>query len=159
MLSANQAVLLVEDDENDVFLLQHALATAGITHAIPVVADGQQAIAYLAGADHYVDRRRFPFPGLVLLDLKLPVCTGLDVLRWLQEQPSLCLIPVIVLSSSANGRDVDEAYRLGARAFLVKPVSVGARLELAKAIKAFWLDLNEFPILEGRTGTPAAARE
>src|SRR5262245_46306282 len=101
MLAANQAILLVEDDENDVFLLQHAFAAAGVTHPIAVVSDGRQAIAYLAGADRYGDRGRFPFPGLVLLDLKLPGIAGLEVLRWVQQQPSLCLLPVIVLSSSA----------------------------------------------------------
>jgi CheY-like chemotaxis protein len=157
MLSANQLILLVEDDANDVFLLQHAFAAAGITHRIAVVSDGRQAIAYLAGVDQYSDRGRFPFPGLVLLDLKLPVCTGLEVLRWLQQQPALCPLPVIVLSSSAGARDVEEAYRLGGRAFLVKPLSVGERVELARAVKAFWLDLNEFPNLEGQSATSVMA--
>jgi CheY-like chemotaxis protein len=150
MASVDGIILLVEDDQNDVFFAQYAFKEAGITNPIQTVADGQQAIDYLLGQGPYADRKRFPFPCLVLLDLKLPVKMGLDVLRHLRTQPQLPNLLVLVLTSSSNIRDVDEAYRLGARAYLVKPVSTDKRLEMARLIKQFWLELNEPPSLGPR---------
>jgi len=141
---------VVEDDPNDVFFLQYAFQEAGIKNPIQVADDGQQAIDYLQGEGAYADRSRFPLPCLVLLDLKLPVKMGLDVLGWVRNQSQLQHLLVIVLTSSSNIRDVDDAYRLGARAFLVKPVSTDDRIEMARAIKRFWLELNEPPSLAGR---------
>jgi CheY-like chemotaxis protein len=138
-------ILLVEDDENDVFFLRHAFEIAGITTPLQVSGDGQQAIDYLSGSGSYADRETYPLPCLVLLDLKLPIRMGHDVLRWIRNQPQLETLLVIVLTSSADPRDIDECYRLGARSFLVKPLSVDRRLEMAKAIKAYWLQLNQFP--------------
>jgi CheY-like chemotaxis protein len=140
-------ILLVEDDPNDVFFLRHAFEGAGITNPLHVVEDGEKAIDYLAGVGCYADRHRFPFPCLILLDLKLPVRMGLDILRWIRQQPKLRTLLVVVLTSSADPRDIDEAYRLGARSFLVKPISMEKRLELAKAIKLYWLELNQGPML------------
>jgi CheY-like chemotaxis protein len=114
-----------------------------------VVEDGRQVIDYLAGTGKYADREQYPMPCLLLLDLKLPMKSGLDVLRWIQEQPQLRMLIVVVLSSSRNRSDVDAAYQLGARSYLVKPLTMGARLELAKAIKQYWLQLNVPPSLEG----------
>jgi CheY-like chemotaxis protein len=143
--NGQKTILLVEDDPNDVFFLTYAFEQAGIADPVQTVVNSQQAIDYLAGNDRYANRDQFPMPRLVLLDLKLPGCGGLDVLRWIQQQPSLRTLLVIVLSSSSDPRDVDEAYRLGARSFLVKPLSVHKRREMAKALKKYWLDLNEFP--------------
>ncbi len=137
--------MLVEDDRNDIFFLQYAFEVAGIENPLHVVIDGQKAIDYLAGAGQYADRRRFPFPSLVLLDLKLPVRMGTDVLLWIRKQAHLANLLVIVLSSSSDSHDVDRAYECGARSFLVKPLSVEKRLELARMIKSYWLELNEFP--------------
>jgi CheY-like chemotaxis protein len=149
MGAENQTILLVEDDRNDVFFLQYAFEEARIRNPLKVVEDGQKAIEYLAGAGIYADREKYPFPCLTLLDLKLPARMGMDVLRWIREHPVLHSMLVVVLTSSADIRDVDEAYRLGARSFLVKPLSVDKRLEMAKAIKRYWLDMNEFPSLGG----------
>jgi len=140
---SSRPILLVEDDENDVFFLQHAFEKAGIRNPMFIVRDGQEAINYLSGVGRYGDRNQAPFPWLVLLDLKLPVKTGLEVLRWIRSQPKLAELLVVVLTSSANSQDIDESYRCGARSFLVKPVSVEKRLELAKAIKLYWVELNE----------------
>ena len=145
MESGAGTILLVEDDQNDVFFLQYAFQEVGIANPLQVVADGQQAIDYLSGVGAYAERERFPFPCLVLLDLKLPVKMGLDVLGWIRTQPQLQNLLVLVLTSSSNVRDVDEAYRLGARAFLVKPVSTDKRIEMARSIKQFWLEINEPP--------------
>ncbi len=145
MSDAAKTILHVEDDKNDVFFLKFAFEDAGIANPVQVVEDGQSAIDYLAGKGKYADRDRYPFPCLVLLDLKLPVKMGLDVLRWIQEQPQLRNLLVLVLTSSSDIRDIDEAYRLGARSYLVKPLSVDKRLELAQLLKRYWLELNQPP--------------
>ena len=113
-------ILQVEDDANDVFLLQHAMTEAGVENPIQVATDGQQAIDYLKGAGKFADRKQFPFPCLVLLDLKLPYVMGLEVLKWIRQQPGPMLI-VILLTASAEDEDIVAAYRLGANAFLTKP--------------------------------------
>lgn len=149
MSGEQSTILLVEDERNDVFFLEYAFQGAGITNPLQVVEDGQEAIDYLAGNGKYTDRLRYPLPCLVLLDLKMPRRSGLDVLRWIQEQAAFQTLIVIVLSSSMNKSDVDEAYQLGARSYLVKPLTLTARLELARSIKHYWLTLNVLPRFEG----------
>ena len=138
-------ILLVEDDQNDVFFLQYAFETANITHRVHVANDGQQAIDYLAGAGQFSNRAQYPLPCLIFLDLKLPVKMGIDVLRWIHQQPHLRNLLVIVLTSSSNMEDIEEAYRLGARSYIVKPLSVDKRLEMVQLIRSYWLELNQFP--------------
>jgi CheY-like chemotaxis protein len=138
-------ILLVEDDNNDVFFLKYAFEAAGILNPLQVVGDGREAVDYLAGAGRYADRTRYPFPSILLLDLKLPVQMGQDVLRWIGRQPGMETLLVIVLSSSSDPVDIDECYRLGARSYLVKPLSLDKRIEVAKAFRDYWLQLNEFP--------------
>ena len=155
MTSDGKTILVIEDDSNDVFFLQYSFEAAGITNPMQVVADGQQAINYLAGKGPYADRSRFPLPFLILLDLKLPVKMGLDVLSWIKTQPHLGNLLVIVLTSSSDSEDLEEAYSLGARSYLVKPVSLEKRIAMAKAIKDYWLELNQYPNL---TRSPAAPK-
>lgn len=145
MKSDGKPILLVEDDPNDVFFLQYAFEAAGVDNPLQAVADGQEALNYLAGKGRYADRQRFPLPCLVLLDLKLPVKMGTDVLRWIRKQRHLSSLLVVVLTSSSDSSDVDAAYECGAQSYLVKPLSLEKRLEMARAIKSYWLDLNEFP--------------
>jgi len=147
MAESAKTILLVEDDDNDVFFLTYAFESAGVVNPLIVVKDGQEAIDYLAGTGRYSDRAIYPLPCLVLLDLKLPVRPGLDVLRWIGQQPHLKPLLVIVLTSSRDANDVDESYRLGARSFLVKPLSIHERLEAARVIKRYWLELNQSPTL------------
>jgi CheY-like chemotaxis protein len=158
MKSEGKTILLVEDDSNDVFFLQYAFETAGIRNPLQAVADGHEAINYLSGNGKYSNRQQFPLPCLVLLDLKLPGKMGRDVLRWLRRQPSLNHLLVIVLTSSSDSHDVDSAYEHGAQSYLVKPLSLEKRLEMAQAIKNYWLDLNEFPSETGRARAEPASR-
>jgi two-component system response regulator len=129
---------------NDVFFLQHAMRKLGLANPIQVATDGQQAIDYLNGAGKFVDRETFPLPCLVLLDLKLPYVMGLDVLKWIRQQPGPPLV-VIVLTASAEQADIAAAYRLGANAFLTKPSESGRLEDMVKAIKDFWLTQNTWP--------------
>ena len=117
---------------------------ARIANPIHHASDGQQAIDYLQGTGKFADREQFPLPGLVLLDLKLPYVMGLEVLRWIRQQPRTPPI-VIVLTASAENADIAEAYRLGANAFLVKPSEASKLEDIVKAIKDFWLTHNTLP--------------
>src|ERR1044071_1191 len=136
-------ILHVEDEENDVFLTQHAFAKAEITSPVQVACDGQQALDYLKGEGKFSNRAEFPFPSLVLLDLKLPYVPGMGVLKFIREA-GLPLI-VIILSSSESDEDIAAAYRLGANAYLVKPSDTTKLVEIAKGIKQFWLSINRPP--------------
>lgn len=138
-------ILQVDDDANDVFLLQHALKKMGVANPVQVASDGQEAIDYLQGAGKFADRGRFPFPCLVLLDLKLPYVMGLDVLRWVRQQPGTTALTVIMLTASGSDADIAEAYCLGANAFLTKPSEERRLEEMVKAIKDFWLTHNTLP--------------
>src|SRR6185436_19524760 len=136
-----KTILQVEDDPNDVFLLQRAMQKAGVMNPIQVATDGQEAIEYLQGAGKFADREQFPFPSLVLLDLKLPYVMGLDVLKWIRQESGLSLV-VVLLTASAEEADIASAYRLGANGFLVKPSEAHKLVDIAKAIKDFWLTHN-----------------
>jgi CheY-like chemotaxis protein len=108
-----------------------------------VASDGQEAIEYLKGEGKFTNRAEFPLPFLVLLDLKLPIVPGLEVLRFIRQ--AALPILVVVLTSSENDEDIAAAYQLGANAYLVKP-NEGARLfEMTKALKDFWLTINRPP--------------
>lgn len=134
-------ILLVEDEPNDVFFFQRAMTKAGIMQPVQVARDGQEAIDYLQGAGKFGDRAEFPFPGLILLDLKLPFVMGLDVLKWIRQQSEWGPI-VVILSSSREEVDIAAAYRLGANAYLVKPAEVDQLEEMARTIRDFWLMQN-----------------
>src|SRR5262249_10256931 len=140
-------VLLAEDDDNDVILLETAFRAADISNPLRVTRDGQDAIDYLSGAGKFSDRIGNPLPCLIILDLKMPRRTGIEVLEWLRGCQGLKRIPTVFLSSSAHAYDVERAYELGANGFLVKPASVKARADLARAIKSFWLDFNLPPAI------------
>ncbi|MGH7590384.1 MAG: response regulator, partial [Gemmatimonadales bacterium] len=126
----NAVILLVEDDANDVLLIRRAFAKAGAAGAIHSVSDGDAAVAYLQGEAPYADRTRHPLPDLVLLDIKLPRRSGLDVLQWMRAQIPLQRLPTVMLTSSRDGGDVNRAYDLGANSYLVKPVSFDSLQEL-----------------------------
>jgi len=144
-VNSRRSFLVAEDDENDVFFLQRAFQQANIENPLHVVRDGQEAIEYLSGVGKFSDRTIHPLPHLFILDLKMPRKTGLDVLGWLQEQPELRCLPVVVLSSSAHRTDIERAYELGANSFVVKPASTQKRIQLAELIKGYWLQFNEPP--------------
>ena len=137
-------ILLVEDEENDVFFMQQAMKTAGVLNPIRVASDGRQAIDYFKGIGKFVNREEFPLPYLVLLDLKLPHMMGLDVLKWIRQESEVAAI-VVVLTSSKEEADIATAYRLGANGYLVKPPDVNQLTDMAKSIKDFWLTQNTPP--------------
>ena len=140
-------ILLVEDDPNDVFLIQRAFRKANLANPIQVMNDGEAAVLYLSGQEPYADRDRYPLPILMLLDLKLPRRSGLEVLEWLKQQPKLKRLPVVVLTSSREHTDLNRAYDLGANSYLVKPVAFDSLLNMVQTLNQYWLIINESPNL------------
>jgi len=138
-------MLLVEDDPNDILLIQRAFAKASLVNPLKIVRDGEEALNYLEGTGQFADRGKHPVPSLILLDLKLPRRSGLEVLQWLREQPGLSHIPVIVLTSSKESSDINRAYSLGANSYLVKPVGFEGLLEMVKTIGMYWMIMNKGP--------------
>jgi CheY-like chemotaxis protein len=114
------AVLYVEDEENDVLFMQMAFAEAGIRHPLQIATNGQEAISYLSGTGGFTDRRQFPLPGLVLLDLNLPRVSGFKVLDWIRHQRQFSTLPVVVYTSSDQPTDQERARQLQATDFVVK---------------------------------------
>lgn len=144
MTTTNRALLLVEDNEDDVFLMKRALKGARVVNPLFVVEDGQEAVDYLGGAGKFADRDQYPLPAVVFLDLKLPFISGHDVLAWIRRQRELESLVVIVLTSSNEPSDLNRCYALGANSYVVKPPTPEQLEELAKAFKWYWLEYNQF---------------
>lgn len=138
-------ILLVEDNPDDAELIRHAFRKAGITNPLPVVQDGDEAIDYLLGRGDYADRRLFPVPRLILLDLKLPRRSGIEVLLTIRSTEAVRHLPVVVLTSSNQEGDIRKAYDAGANAYLVKPIGEGALVTVVRSLDAFWIRLNNAP--------------
>ena len=137
-------ILLAEDDPNDVILLQRAMGRASLSaDSLKVVRDGEEAISYLSGQANFANRDLYPLPALLLLDLKLPRKSGLEVLSWLRNQPQLRSLVVVFLTSSNSSEDVRLAYEAGANSYLVKPVEFTEMVEMMRALSFYWLEINE----------------
>lgn len=136
MNQPSPTILLVEDSNDDVFIMQRALKQAAISYPVQVLTDGQQARAYLDGQGEYSDRQRFPLPFLLFLDLKLPYLNGFEILSWMREQPELHYILVVVLTGSAEPKDQDRAQALGARSYLVKPPTPQILTDLFRSLNS-----------------------
>lgn len=138
-------VLLVEDNDDDIFFMRRAFQNAAINNPMYVLQDGQSAIDYLGCQGQYTNRADCPLPGLVLLDIKLPLRTGFEVLHWIRSDAKMRSLIVVVLTTSAETIDIDAAYRLGANSYLVKPPSAVALIEMMKHLKLYWLETNRGP--------------
>jgi CheY-like chemotaxis protein len=134
-----QAILLVEDSEDDIAIITRAFAQGGIANPLPVVRDGEEALAYLKGEGIYGNRTTHPLPVLVLLDLRLPRMEGLEVLRWIRRQSEFAGVPVVVIIASSSVRDVTLAYQCGANSFLVKPSDFQDVVRMSKVLATYWL--------------------
>jgi CheY-like chemotaxis protein len=134
MSASVQGILLVEDDENDVFFLKRAMIKTGLSLAVQVARDGREAISYMSGAGIHADRATYPMPCCIFLDLKMPFISGFEFLEWLRNQPALSHFAVIVLTSSPEDRDQSRALQLGARAYLIKPPTAEMILNALKSV-------------------------
>jgi CheY-like chemotaxis protein len=138
----HRAVLLVEDSEDDAILLQQAFKELCATPPIHWVKNGNDAILYLCGDGCFTDRKLYPIPSLVLLDLKMPIKNGFEVLRWARSYPAYATIPIVVLSDCFDERIIQRAYELGANSYLRKPRDKALRLTIVQNLNNYWLALN-----------------
>ncbi len=137
-------ILLAEDDPKDVELTLAALGEYNLANDVVIARDGEEALDYLARRGRFADRPEGN-PVVILVDLKMPKVDGVEVIRTVKSDPTMRAIPVVALTSSRESRDLEECYRLGVNAFVVKPVQFGDFVEAVKRLGAFWAVLNEPP--------------
>ncbi len=150
----DRTILIADDDEGEVHLLRRAFAKVGSIATIQFVTDGEEAMAYLKGEHPYANRKLFPFPDLLLLDLKMPRMNGLEVLEAVRGHSLLKRLPVIVLTVSDRSKDIALALEVGANSVLVKPKSSKELVQLARAVQDYWLKWNQTTFVQ----TPPAPR-
>lgn len=143
-------ILVAEDDGGYQLLLKSAFERVAVGARVRFVGDGLEAVRYLRGSGSFSDRRNFPFPDLVLLDIGMSHLNGIGVLEWLRQQEWIGHVPVIILSHSEAQGDVDLAHELGANAYLLKPIGTTELEGLALAIECFWVRLHRSPSCCGR---------
>ena len=139
-------ILLVEDNPNDVKLTQRAMKKAMIKNPLVVARDGEEALDYLFGTGKYADRDASVLPVLVLLDLKLPKMDGLDVLKRIRAVSRTKLIPVVILTSSTEPRDLVESYASGCNSYIRKSVNFDQFIEVIQQLVLYWLYRNQAPL-------------
>ena len=140
-------ILLIEDNSDDVALTLRAFRKSNLRNEIVVAEDGADALDYLCGEGKHAGRNTDVMPTLILLDLKLPKVTGLEVLKKIRMDPKTRLLPVVVLTSSVEDQDLIMSYQLGANSYLRKPVDFNKFIEAVQQLGLYWLVLNESPPL------------
>jgi CheY-like chemotaxis protein len=143
-------ILLVEDNRLDIELTLDAFREAHLGNTMHVAKSGEEALAYLFGREPYADRKQYPLPDIILLDLKMPGIDGFEVLRQVKNAPELKRLPVIILTSSREEGDRALSYDCGANSYLVKPVSFEGFLKVVEEVQSYWLILNVGPPTEGQ---------
>jgi CheY-like chemotaxis protein len=135
-------ILIAEDSDLDTILLIRAFVRAGISAHYHIVKDGQETVDYLSGEGNFEDRAKHPVPGVLLLDLKMPRMNGFDVLEWVRAHPRLRRLPVVVLTSSDEPKDINRAYDLGANSYVLKPSKYETLQSLASELEKYWCSIN-----------------
>jgi CheY-like chemotaxis protein len=141
-MQIDRPILLVEDNPMDVDLTRRAFARRRLTHPIDIARDGEEALRYIQKWESHAR-----LPVLILLDLKLPRVDGLEVLRQLKRHPTFHIIPVVILSTSTEDRDIQVAYEEGANSYIVKPVDFDQFMQIVEYIQIYWCSLNIPPSL------------
>ncbi len=144
MIEASQPILVVEDNAADFFATERGLRRAGLANVIVHAEDGEQALDYLSGNGKYAGQG-LQKPGIVLLDINLPGLNGGEVLERIRATEHLRLVPVVMLTTSSDERDVQMAYRLGANSYIQKPVDLDGFMAALKRLKDYWFELVILP--------------
>ena len=136
---------MAEDDEDDFLLASKALQEVRLVNEFHRVKDGEELMDYLLSSGTYQDRRAFPLPMLILLDLNLPKKDGREALKEIKSHPDLQKIPVVILTTSKSEEDVVKSYDLGVNSFIRKPVTFQGLVDIMKTLKHYWLDIVTLP--------------
>lgn len=136
-------ILLVEDNPSDIKLAMHAFQKNNLANHVKVLRDGAEALEYVFCTDRYADRKGHGQPKVILLDLKLPLVDGLEVLRQLKSDPETKAIPVVVMTSSSEDRDMVNSYQLGVNGYVQKPLDFEQFISAVRQIGLFWLLINK----------------
>lgn len=138
-------ILLVEDDEGDQELTRRAMMHGKIKNDLHIVENGEEALEYLLGRGAYQHREKYPLPDLILLDLNIPRLDGKQVLKAIQGDAALRRIPVVILTTSYQESDVQQAYEMGAKSYIVKPVDIDQFTRVVQAIEEYWFQIVILP--------------
>ncbi len=138
-------VLMVEDNPDHAELVKRNLSEHRVANRIIHLSDGQEALDYLFHRGEYVDEQLYPHPNVILLDLRLPKVDGLEVLKTIKESNEICVIPVVILTTSEAERDVASAYAYRANSYLVKPVGFAEFQYMMEMLGFYWLGWNSYP--------------
>ncbi|MBR9918256.1 response regulator [bacterium] len=144
-LNKTVEILLVEDNDNDAEMALRALKKNNISNKVTRLKDGEEALEFLFGTGEFEGRSVHNQPKVILLDLKMPKVDGLEVLKAVRSNKETEKIPIVMLTSSREERDVVEGYKLGVNSFIVKPVEYNSFMEAVKDIGIYWVLLNELP--------------
>ena len=139
-MKGTRFILLVEDSDDDALLFDRVVSKADLGIELRRVHNGQEGIDYLLGVGKFSDRKHFPLPHVIMLDLKMPICDGFDFLNWKRSQPSLACLPTIVMTSSEFRGDIRRSYELGANSFTMKVKSNDSMNERVKALREWWFE-------------------
>ncbi|WP_020475453.1 response regulator [Zavarzinella formosa] len=155
MADAAVEILLVEDNPNDVKLALRAFQKHNLANRVQVVRDGAEALEFIFCTDRYASRRIEDGPRMILLDLKLPLVDGIEVLARIKGDPRTQMIPVVIMTSSKEENDVVESYKLGVNSYIVKPVDFEQFTDAVRQLGYYWLLLNQPPPPDGRRLSPS----
>lgn len=143
-------ILLIEDNKMDIALTLDAFREAKLANKIQVAHNGEEGLDYIFGNGIYADRKTYPLPNIVLLDLKMPGIDGLEVLKRVKSTSEIKRIPIIILTSSKEEGDRAMSYDLGANSYLVKPISFDGFLDVVRKVTDYWISLNVEPPVCGK---------
>lgn len=138
-------ILIADDDAEDRMLIHEALEESRLKNSIQFVENGEELMDYLHNRNSFSDKKKFPTPGLVLLDLNMPKKDGREALKEIKADDTLRLIPIVVLTTSKAEEDVLRTYDLGVNSFITKPVTFSALVEVMKTLSKYWFEIVELP--------------
>lgn len=145
--NGNIVIVFAEDDEDDYLLVKEALGEVGLAAGLYWVHDGEELMDYLLHRNLFQDVQRAPWPSLILLDLNMPKKDGRQALREIKQDPKLCKIPVVALTTSKSETDILRTYELGVNSLISKPLYYEGYVEIAKTLKKYWIDVVHLPIV------------
>jgi CheY-like chemotaxis protein len=138
-------ILIADDDEEDRMLVKEALEENRLRNILEFVENGEDLMSYLHNRDKYEDKKKYPRPGLILLDLNMPKKDGREALKEIKEDPELKMIPIVILTTSKAEEDIFKTYNLGVSSFITKPVTFSSLVDIMKTLSKYWFEIVELP--------------